>query len=200
MADTPVAAPGPVALKKIIYLDCETTGLDPKVNGIIQISGIIEVSGVVKESFDFKVRPFDTDVIDAKALEINGKTEVEVKAYKTPQIVHQALTKLLGKHVDKYDRTDKFLMVGYNAQFDQRMLKEWFEKLGDKYYFSWISPQVIDVYSLAGFFRYFAKIDTENLKQITVAKFFGITYDAHDAYSDVKVCRQLFHQFASMLG
>lgn len=32
---------------KILHMDCETTGLDPKRNGIIQLALIIEVEGGV---------------------------------------------------------------------------------------------------------------------------------------------------------
>jgi uncharacterized protein YprB with RNaseH-like and TPR domain len=35
----------------ILFIDIESTGLDPKRNGIIQIAGIIEINGEVKEKF-----------------------------------------------------------------------------------------------------------------------------------------------------
>lgn len=39
---------------KLLYIDTETTGVDPMQNGIVQISGCIEVDGELKEEFDLR--------------------------------------------------------------------------------------------------------------------------------------------------
>lgn len=38
-------------MRKLIYLDLETTGLVPDEHGVIQISGEIEIDGETKEIF-----------------------------------------------------------------------------------------------------------------------------------------------------
>ena len=56
---------------KKLYFDCETTGLDPIKNDIIQIAGVIEIDGHNMVDFNFKSKPFNWDAIETKALEIS---------------------------------------------------------------------------------------------------------------------------------
>lgn len=42
---------------KILFFDCETTGIDPKKNAIHQLSGIMDIDGIIKETFDYKIKP-----------------------------------------------------------------------------------------------------------------------------------------------
>ena len=53
---------------KIAYIDVETTGLDPKVNGIYQIGGIIEIDGEAVNEFGILMQPHEDDEVDPKAL------------------------------------------------------------------------------------------------------------------------------------
>jgi DNA polymerase III epsilon subunit-like protein len=52
---------------KICFVDTETTGLDAKRHGIIQIAAIMEVNGVEAERFETFIRPAPTCACDARA-------------------------------------------------------------------------------------------------------------------------------------
>ena len=58
--------------QKLIFIDVETTGVNPDCNGLTQISGCVQVDDDVAESFDYFVRPFPQDVIESSALEVTG--------------------------------------------------------------------------------------------------------------------------------
>ena len=58
--------------QKLIFIDVETTGVNPDCNGLTQISGCVQVDDEVAESFDYFVRPFPQDVIENSALEVTG--------------------------------------------------------------------------------------------------------------------------------
>ena len=73
---------------KLLFLDTETTGLEPGKHGVVQIAGIIEIDGVVKEEFDFLCRPFDGQLYEARALEMD-----EILAYHLEQ-AHRYLGEL----------------------------------------------------------------------------------------------------------
>ena len=45
-------------LKKILYIDTETGGVDFQNSALIQLSGIIEIDGIEQERFNFYVKPF----------------------------------------------------------------------------------------------------------------------------------------------
>ena len=117
---------------KKLFLDCETTGLDPVKNGIIQISAIVEVDGAIKGGFDLHFRPFQKDIIDQGALDVNGKTTEELRSVERmgPKPAFKKFTEFLGEFVDPFDKFDKFTVYAYNATFDINFVAEWFKKNG----------------------------------------------------------------------
>ena len=118
-------------LRKVLYFDVETTGLDAKLNDIIQLSGIIEIDGEIKETFNLKMQPFDWTTISSEALNVTGTTDEMLKSYGTPQKAFSDFIGLLSTYVDRYDKTDKMYAAGYNVQFDIGFLREFFLKNGD---------------------------------------------------------------------
>lgn len=114
---------------KGLFLDVETTGLNPIENGIVQISGIIDIGEEEAERFDFRCRPFEDDVITDEALNVIGFTEEEVKSFPDPKLAYYQLKTILNKYVDPYDKEGiKFISIGYNFAFDLRMMNAFFTK------------------------------------------------------------------------
>ena len=142
---------------KLCFVDLETTGVDPKVNGVVQISGVVLANGR-EEGFDWECRPFEGDKVDAEALRVNGVTAEALAGREDPKVVHLKLLSLLARHCDKYAKKDKMWFVGYNANFDYQFLREWFLRCGDKYFGSWFFHPPLDVMTLAG-----VEVDTECL-------------------------------------
>ena len=181
---------------KLIFYDLETTGLSPTGNGIHQISGCIEIDGVEKETFDFKVAPNPTLAISEDALKVSNKTKEEVMAYPPMNVVYKQFVDLLSKYVDKFDKKDKFFLVGYNnASFDNQFLREWFIQNNDKFYGSWFWPNALDVYVLATQKFMHNRADMVDFKLKTVCKQAGIEVDEsklHDAIYDIELTRNLY--------
>lgn len=184
-------------MKKLFY-DLETTGLDKVKNGIHQIAGCVEIDGEAVEWFDFKVKPLPTDEIDAKALEIAHVKLEDVLKYDEAAEVHKKFTEMLGKYVNKFSKEDKFFLYGFNNKsFDDPFMREWFTKVGDKYYGSWFWNYSSDVMVLA-VDELMADIPKmENFKLVTVAKHLGITIredKLHDARYDIWLTREIYNR------
>lgn len=179
---------------KRLFFDVETTGVDERENGIWSMSGIIEVGGQEKHKFDFEVAPFPDDKMHPKALEMSGRTEEQLRALTPPGKVHQVLTTLFAKYVNKYDPNDKFVMVGYNTDFDDRMLRAWFKKQGDNYYGSWISGYRVCLYHRVIWLAHRGFLKCENLKLHTVCQQFGIEFDPHKSLEDIIATRRLYYK------
>ena len=171
---------------KQIYLDTETTGTDPSVNGVWQIAGMI-VLGKTVIPFNYKMSPFTGDIIEPVALEMSGMTEEELFKLPYPVNVHREFTALMGKHVNKYDKFDKFIFYGYNARFDSNFLREWFSKCGDKYFGSWFWTPPVDLMSTAAFFLGRERSRMPNFKLETVVKYLGITLDKEGSFHDASI-------------
>lgn len=160
---------------KLLFFDLETTGTNPGKNGIHQISGEIVIDGLTKEKFDFKVRPNPNALIEQQALDVAGVTREQILAYLPMDEIYRQFVAMLGKYVDKYKKTDKFFLVGYNnASFDNQFLRGFFLQNSDQYFGSWFWSNSIDVMVLASNKLAERRAEMENFKLSTVAKFLGI--------------------------
>lgn len=175
---------------KILWFDCETTGLDPYRNGMIQIAALVEIDGEIKEELNLFLRPLDTDKVDQEALDVNGHTDVEIWEFPPAEEAMVKFQEALGRHVDKFDKSDKFVMAGYFVRFDMDFLRALFVKLEDRYFGSWFFNVTYDVQALIAE-RILRGFRSPNYKLVTMCREFGIEIDAHDALSDIKATRTL---------
>ena len=186
---------------KLLFFDLETTGVNPGKNGIHQISGMIEIDGIEQERFDFKVQPNPKAIIEQEALDVAGVTIEEVQAYPPMGEVYSRFVSMLSKYVNKYDKTDKFFLVGYNnAAFDNQFLRGFFLQNGDSYFGSWFWANSIDVMVLASHHLASRRHEMVNFKLGTVAKFMGVDVDGeslHDAYYDIYLTREVYKLIAN---
>jgi len=180
---------------KLIYVDVETTGIPCPVSGLIQLAGMIEIDGELREDFDYSIRTFPSDIISDEALAVNGITRKQIQKYDPPERVFRQLIDLLDKYIDRYDRTNKFHFVAYNAEFDADHLRAWFEKNGDKYFGSWFFHPPLDVMGIAAVVLMNKRPTLPDFKLATVAKALGLDVDTaktHDALYDIRLTRQMF--------
>ena len=184
---------------KILYLDTETTGLDPIKNDVIQIGAIVEINGVVKEEINLRCQPFDYSTIQQQALDTNKITIEQLKTFPTPQSAYKLLIKILNKHINKFDKEDKFIPVGQNINFDLGFMRQFFLKNNDKYFGSYVDRHYIDLMAIAGFFTLTGHINPPNLKLGTIAQILGIEFDAHDAFEDIVATRQCLLAFRKFM-
>lgn len=181
---------------KLLFFDLETTGTNPGRNGIHQISGEIVIDGITKEQFDFHVQPNPKATIEEEALKVAGVTREQVLAYPPMQEVYSQFVAMLGKYVDKYDKKDKFFLVGYNnAAFDNQFLRGFFMQNGDKYFGSWFWANTFDVMVLATAYLATRRPDMVDFKLSTVAKTLGVDVDneaLHNAMYDIHLTKAVF--------
>lgn len=185
---------------KLLFLDTETTGTDPKKHGVIQIAGIVEIDGDIKEEFNFKCQPFPGQLISQDALKINGITLEQIKTFPMPGDTYKELETIFSKHIDRYDKTDKFYLVGQNIRFDYDMLTEFFMRNSNPYLYGYISYHLIDLIAITAMFTLAGKLKTANMKLMSIAEAMGIKFNAHDAMEDIKVCHEIFHRYKNIIS
>jgi len=192
-------------MNKYIFVDTETTGVNPKENGIIQLGGIIayEENGAFAEMerFNYFIRPLEQNIIESRALEVNNLSNEQLMSFPAAIEVYKEFIGVLSKYVDKYNRNDKFQFVAYNARFDFDFIREWFTNLGDPYFGSWFYFPPLDVMNMAAFLLQKERHKMENFKLGTVAEYLGLKPEGalHDAFIDILLTKAVFDKFNSSI-
>lgn len=178
---------------KVIYFDTETTGLDHKINEMVQFSAIVEIDGKVEEEMNLFIQPTRWDCIEQGALDTTGMTIEQLRTFEEPAAAFSKLQSMFNRYIDKYDREDKFFPAGHNVVFDINFLQAFWKQHGDKYgigsYQNWHS---IDTRIIASWLLYSGQLKgVENVKLGTLCAYFGIPIQAHDSMSDIRATRDL---------
>ena len=189
-------------MNKIIFIDTETGGVNPEKAALIQLSGIIRIDKKDVEKFNFYIKPFENSEVTEKALEVQGRTLEDLKTdkYVEEKEVYKQFVNLLDKYIDKYDRTDKFIVAGYNVRFDVDILKAFFQRHGNNFLFSYLDSSMLDpLYSIR--LLQIAEIlpVLENNKLETWCKHFGIELKAHDSLEDIVATKKLIGKLISLI-
>lgn len=183
---------------KLCFLDVETGGLDPKRSALLQLSGIIEVKEGDLEMFNFYICPFRDDIVDPKALEINKLNPAQDERFIPAQEAYLKFLSLLERHVDKYDKHDKFFFIGYNSHsFDMPFVRSFFEKNFNKFFGSYFHYPSIDVMLVTAHRLMHLRGEFKDFKLKTVATHYGLSFeekDLHDATYDVALTRELYYK------
>ena len=189
-------------MNKIIFIDTETGGVNPEKAALIQLSGIIRIDKKDVEKFNFYIKPFENSEVNEKALEVQGRTldELKTEKYIEEKEVYKQFINLLDKYIDKYDKTDKFIVAGYNVRFDVDILKALFQRHGNNFLFSYLDSSMLDpLYSIrllqiAGILPVL-----ENNKLETWCKHFGIELKTHDSLEDIVATKKLIGKLISLI-
>lgn len=195
-------------VEKLLFFDLETTGLNPKIHEPWQMAFIVEIDGVVKTQQAILVQPINFDTISQSAMDMAFKqdgspvTLQDLSEFPEPIVIYRYIQALFGEFINKYDSQDKFIAVGQNIGFDIDMLGSWFEKLGDKYFGSWIDrKKSLDVLAMTRWLWQAGCLPgLANGKLQTVCEHLGICLgQAHDALSDITATREVYHRYMNVI-
>ena len=183
-------------MSKLFVYDLETTGVDHRENAIHQLSGMVVINGEKKQEFDFKIAPHPTAIIVEEAIKVSNVTKEMIMGYPPNILIHKQILGLLGKYVNKFDKQDKFHLLGYNnASFDNPFFRTFFNHCGDTYYGSWFWADPIDAMILASDYLQDERKNLLNFQLRTVAAYLGIAVDEtklHDAQYDIYLTYEIY--------
>ncbi len=183
-------------MNKILWLDTETTGLNPKKHGLREIGYILVIDGqvVLKDVLQIDPRTYKNKIveIDNQALELSNITIEDFDNYDDSAFAFDRFSPIL-EFIDKEDKNDYFTLAGFNVKFDNDFLREWFyDNDAGADFKNYFHYKVIDVFPLVFALKHLGLIDTENDKLKTVCEYFDIPIDAHNAISDIEATKELY--------
>ncbi len=181
-----------MAVMHRIYIDKETTGLDPVVNGLTQLAFIIEdADGKILESGSFDIKPFEGSKVERKALEVTEKTYDEVMGYEDEGVVLERFLSILRRYINVMSYDENFTISGYNVAFDIGFLEAWMLRHNKKF-FSYFNYRSVDPLAFLRILDWYGYTNLENYKLTTVYKaIFDEELNAHNAIDDIAASRKI---------
>jgi DNA polymerase-3 subunit epsilon len=173
---------------KAFWIDLETTGTDYVADSIIELACNVIENGIVLDTYhafclpDKKPDHFDetskvSHGITWDYLVENGISETEL---------YRDFISFLCKHIDRFNKKDKGVFCGYNANFDSNFIRTLFMRNNDNYYGSFFFSMPYDVRTKVAECLIYDKIKMlPNYQLGTVCQFFGIEFQSHSAFEDI---------------
>ncbi len=184
---------------KHCFIDVETLGIDKNIHMIHQISGQIFIDGVSKETFDLRIQvPIDAEHSE-EALTCGEEPLTMLQLSQNPlgrREAYDMFVTMLGKYVNKFNKTDKFFFVSFSGSFDKDFMYNFFLEFGDEYFFSWFWGNHVDVMTLATKRLLYQRPYMINFKLATVAETLGIKVvkdKLHDSFYDIYLTVCIFN-------
>lgn len=178
---------------KIFAFDVETTGTNPQLHSIIELAGILIINGKAVDRITFECKPMTGKMISPEALSVQKLTYERMMERQDAITAYSSIYSFFSKYCNKYDKSDKIIPLGYNVRFDLEMLDAFFRGTGNKYgVSSFLSWYYIDVFALFNEYALRNEIKLENHRLETVAKHFGIEFEAHNAEEDIRTTLKIY--------
>ena len=182
---------------KILWLDTETLSFDVNEPDIIQLAGIIEINGKIEKTFNYLIKPiYNPEKVEIGIWDFHqqhlGKSKDQIlNEFDNNQEVFIKFRNLLKSYIDPYDKKDRFILGGYNCQFDKGKLSSWFNYYNDKFLFSLLSGRMFDVFHILSYILADQKFSSFKLEDVwkymvslgLVKEFKG---NQHSAVTDIK--------------
>jgi DNA polymerase III epsilon subunit-like protein len=180
----------------ILWIDLETSGLDSKRAGIIELGYMIEDDrGIIVDEGILEINPFTYNrkvEISSKALEINGYTPEDLHDLGDSSKIFEEFIDILNKYED-----GRYQIAGYNVLFDIKFLRAWFQDNSEGYLFNkYFDRKMLDVYNFVKCVRYlypekFVGCDRDKLGMVCECFSVELGDNAHSALDDIKATREL---------
>lgn len=165
-----------IDLNNIVVFDCETTGLDPEHDEILQLSIIDGNCNVLFSSF---IKPLEKKTWEA-AQAIHGISPDDVADAPAPCEVIDQIQKIFNDHK---------LHIAYNGCFDKNFLYKWGIDFGSAVYYD-VMLAFAPIYGEWN--DYYGEYKWQKL--IKCAAYYNYEFKAHDALEDVKATLHCFQK------
>lgn len=173
----------PLRTHSVVFLDVETTGLDPKTHEIVEIA-IVAIDGSVV--LNTKVKPVNLETATEEALKVNGYADHPEWWDGAPtfeEIKDEVLAALEHK-----------IIVGQNPQFDRNFVVEALARVGVEKAYRKVRRHTVDTITLA--WEHLVPCGLEMLNLGHECEFLGIELDReggiHGALPDAQAARTVY--------
>jgi DNA polymerase III epsilon subunit-like protein len=180
-----------------MWIDTETTGLEPTDSAAFEVALILVDGGKVICERCFFLNPLSDKIkYHEEAGKVHGYSEKDIRTFplESEQVPKIACFLEEARELFKNDgsKSEKMTVAGYNVQFDIKHLAALLERNGYKWgdYFSGIVADVYGQVKAAGTQKALPYLPNRRLE--TIAEHLGVNLDnAHDALADIRATREV---------
>lgn len=162
-----------------VAIDIETTGLDSKMDSIIEIGAVCVQDQRVTKTYHTFVN--SGRKLPQHVKDLTGITQEQADSGVEPR---QAISEILSF-------TEGFVLLGHNILFDYGFIKRAAVNQGEEF-----ERSGIDTYQLAK--RYLTELENRKLK--TLCDHFGILFTPHRALEDARAAHEIYVRMAEAFG
>lgn len=180
-----------------VYIDCETTGLDPNACSIVELTLFCEETGA---KYEFFMKPFEGADIQHEGLKVHGKCKEQFggdtekyleyinENYKEHQKEVIRLKNIISCLFLEHPGEVEF--AGWCVNFDIRFLKATLERFGYDFEYNYHVTDAKRIYKQMHYYRYASgrRCSLEN-----AAEDMGVTFSAHTATGDALATRDIYN-------
>lgn len=164
-------------INSYVSIDLETTGLNPRLDKIIEIGAVKVIDGEAVGSFSTFVRPGVH--LEEKVTVLTGITDADLEG---APVIEEALPELL-------EFLGQLPLLGHSILFDFSFLKK--AAVNQRLTFE---KEAIDTLKIAR--RYLNGLECRTLEYLCA--YYGIPHQAHRALADAEACNQLYRKLAAL--
>lgn len=169
--------------RPLVFIDIETTGLDPTVHEMVEFAAKrISCRGVELDETEFRVKPLHPETAQPEALKLNGYDPEKWQNALDPE---SALRRIVD-----FCCGDQAIIVGQNPGFDLGFINAMIKQYGAK---DKIPYHKVDTVSLA--YTILVPLGLERLSLKNICEFLGISNAGeHGAMRDVERCVEVYYK------
>jgi len=190
----------------ILFIDTETTGLDPVRNRLLEISARLDVDafvpskdgkGVLPERFNIKMLMpyYDNSTVTLGALKVNKRKLIEDRV-----INEQAFSSDMGAvefanwMLTMQQKYGDFVVCGHNITFDISFISEALKRMSIEGLKDLTGYRMLDTSSVATFLRLAGLLNVEKSSLSDIGKAMGLPVEGlHDATFDVDLTASVLY-------
>ena len=182
-----------------LFIDCETSGLDPVKNQVLTTALVIcDENENVVSSKELKLKQIEGRIIDEKALEVNkiNLAEHNEKALPIAEFCLE-VEKFLTQYLSYNPPYSKVRVYGHNVKFDLDFLKHTFNKTYVEYPFHY---HYQDTMIIAVLFKDLGVLPIDlRINLGSLCAYFGINAEFHNALEDTVATAKLYFKMLDLL-
>lgn len=188
-------------MSNILFMDMETSGLDPFKNGITELAFEMHKDGKCVSKFHKKIRmsPQSQPTVDVNALAVNGQTVKGLLTEGEPEdlVAIELVDWLVGLG-------EKWITVGgHNVHFDLHFLKVFMQRFKIEGITQILSSKTADTGTLMTALKAAGKIpeDVKNLGQLATHLNIDLEEgeELHTAAADTRITAECYYKMVDML-